>query len=156
MVELLPFPSITQIGSGSRRGCEWSDTVLEKEILLDFKCVLVSVRWAIFIYCRSSDDIQEGAFRPWVGEAMCEASFPLELRVQLKSHLWETLELYNPNIKHSSYVTFCPENISSAIQVFGVFVFSIILEREDTSWFSEIITPFSLTFWEWFVHFIDV
>jgi len=28
MVELLPFPSITQIGSESRRGCEQSDIVL--------------------------------------------------------------------------------------------------------------------------------
>ena len=46
MVELLPFPSITQIGSGNRKGCEWLDIVLkiEEEILLVFKHVLVRVR----------------------------------------------------------------------------------------------------------------
>lgn len=43
---------------------------LEKEILLVFKCALVSVRWAIFIYCNTclvggSGGIHAGALLPW-------------------------------------------------------------------------------------------
>lgn len=47
----------------------------------------------------------QGLCCTWVGEAIaCEDSFPLELGIQLKSHLRKAPELCSPNTDHQVYL----------------------------------------------------
>lgn len=76
------------------------------------KFTLVSVRWAMFIYCSLvwlgvQVIFMQGLCCTWEGESIaCEASFPLELGIQLESHLWKTPELLQPKHWPSSLCCF--------------------------------------------------
>lgn len=140
----------------SRRGCQHSDMSLKPFCF--FKCALVSVRWAMFIYCNTylvgtSDDICTWALLPWGGRSKNLWGF---IPLQSSGFGWNLLVLEKPlscaaqtlSIKLNYFLTWKRLNFfTSATQVFGASGFSVILEREDTSW---------LTLWEWFVCFTDV
>lgn len=71
---LCHFHHLHKLGQGVEGDASSQMLSLKLEILLFFKCALVSVTWAVFIYCntclvRSSDDIHAGALLPWGGRS---------------------------------------------------------------------------------------
>lgn len=71
---LCHFHHLRKLGQGVEGDASSQMLSLKLEILLFFKCALLSVTWAVFIYCNtclvgSSDDIHAGALLPWGGRS---------------------------------------------------------------------------------------